>query len=111
MPQYQLALVHDGRADWTAATTVETIPLTTRQLRALAFVRQHLAGHGHAPTHRQIAEAAGLSSASSVHHQLGRLQALGYLRRATGRVRALSPVRAGELAGRAPLRVIDGGRT
>jgi len=111
MPQYQVAPVHGGRADWNSANTVETTPLTTRQLQILDYLHEHLADHGHAPTQRQIAAGVGLTSASSVHHQLERLQALGHVHRAAGRVRALSPARSCVPAARARLSVIDGERS
>ena len=107
MTRYQIARIHDGRAKWSTATTVETTPLTMRQLQVLECVREHLDTFGYPPTHRQIADQVGLSSTSSVHHQLLRLHALGHLRRGLRQVRALSPSLPG---GSTPLTVIDGGR-
>ncbi|GGW17699.1 hypothetical protein GCM10010264_74310 [Streptomyces globisporus] len=59
-------------------------PLTTRQEAVLAVIRASLAEHGHGPTVREIGERVGLSSTSSVAHQLGRLEARGLISR-TGR--------------------------
>jgi len=108
--RYRLAQIHDDRAQWSTATTVETTPLTMRQLQILDCVREHLATHGYPPTHRQIAEQVGLSSSSSVHRQVSRLHALGHLHRGLRQVRALSPARPGQPGGSARLTVIDGGR-
>jgi repressor LexA len=43
--------------------------------------------YGYSPTLREIGEAVGLSSASSVSHQLSRLEKMGYLSRGAGRPR------------------------
>lgn len=110
MTRYQIAQIHDGRAQWSTATTVETSPLTMRQLQILDCVREHLATCGYPPTHRQIADQVGLSSTSSVHRQVTRLRALGHLHRGLRQVRTISPARPGAPGGSARLIVIDGGR-
>ncbi|MGW6463645.1 LexA family protein [Streptomyces rubiginosohelvolus] len=62
----------------------EPRPLTARQEAVLAVIRSSLAERGHGPTVRQIGARVGLSSTSSVAHQLGRLEARGLISR-TGR--------------------------
>ncbi|MDJ1645208.1 LexA family protein [Streptomyces pakalii] len=62
----------------------EPRPLTPRQEAVLAVIRSWLAERGHGPTVREIGERVGLSSTSSVAHQLGRLEARGLISR-TGR--------------------------
>ncbi|MFB7969780.1 MULTISPECIES: hypothetical protein [unclassified Streptomyces] len=62
----------------------EPRPLTTRQEAVLAVIRLSLAERGHGPTVREIGARVGLSSTSSVAHQLGRLEARGLISR-TGR--------------------------
>nr|WP_307833781.1 hypothetical protein [Actinoplanes derwentensis] len=64
-------------------------PLTDRQQAVLSFIRQHLIRHGYPPTQRQIAEGVGLSSVSSVHYQLARLEGHGVLNRHVRAVRGL----------------------
>ncbi|MGW6463595.1 LexA family protein [Streptomyces rubiginosohelvolus] len=59
-------------------------PLTARQEAVMAVIRSSLAEHGHGPTVREIGARVGLSSTSSVAHQLGRLEARGLIAR-TGR--------------------------
>ncbi|MFF8983833.1 hypothetical protein ACF08E_10640 [Streptomyces globisporus] len=58
--------------------------LTARQEAVLAVIRSWLAERGHGPTVREIGGRVGLSSTSSVAHQLGRLEARGLISR-TGR--------------------------
>ncbi|MFF3531327.1 hypothetical protein ACFYX5_32085 [Streptomyces rubiginosohelvolus] len=54
-------------------------PITVRQEAVLAVIRSSLAEHGHGPTVREIGARVGLSSTSSVAHQLGRLEAQGLI--------------------------------
>lgn len=44
--------------------------LTDRQRKVLGAIKKHLAEQGFAPSFREIGEAAGLKSPSSVKHQL-----------------------------------------
>ncbi|MEU2098649.1 hypothetical protein ACFWGE_21395 [Streptomyces bacillaris] len=62
----------------------ETRPLTARQEAVLGVIRASIAEHGHGPTVREVGVRVGLSSTSSVVHQLGRLEARGLISR-TGR--------------------------
>ena len=63
--------------------------LTVRQRRVLEVIRDSIDRRGYPPSVREIGEAVGLSSASSVAHQLSTLQRKGYLRRDPNRPRAL----------------------
>jgi len=63
--------------------------LTWRQRRVLHVIRDFAERRGYAPTLREIAEAVGLSSTSSVAFQLSTLQSKGYLRRGAGRPRTV----------------------
>lgn len=63
--------------------------LTERQRQILAFVRQAVRERGYPPSVREIGNAVGLRSTSSVHHQLQILQQEGYLRRDLSRPRAI----------------------
>ena len=79
------------------AATVRTFPdraeagdgLTQRQRRVLEVIRDSIERRGYPPSVREIGEAVGLSSASSVAHQLSVLQKKGWLRRDPNRPRAL----------------------
>lgn len=66
--------------------------LTERQRRVLQAIRTHLAERGYAPSFREIGEAAGLKSPSSVKHQLQSLQEKGLIRITANRGRAIELV-------------------
>ena len=67
---------------------VGTVPaLSVRQEKVLQFVRDAVRRHGYPPSIREIGEAVGLRSTSSVSHQLEALQKKGYLQRQSGRPR------------------------
>lgn len=54
--------------------------LTARQKAVLATVRMWVERHGYPPTVREIADAVGLASPSSVAHHLDTLERLGLIR-------------------------------
>ena len=58
--------------------------LTARQRKIVRFISGWIQEHGYSPSMREIGRAVGLTSTSSVEHQLAALQAKGYLRRAAG---------------------------
>ncbi len=63
--------------------------LTARQQQILEVVDAHLVRHGYPPTVREIGEAVGLTSSSTVHAHLANLERLGHLRRDPTKPRAL----------------------
>ena len=83
--------------------------LTQRQRRVLEVIRDSIERRGYPPSVREIGEAVGLSSASSVAHQLSVLQKKGWLRRDPNRPRALDVRLPGDL-GPTPLRRGAAGR-
>lgn len=70
--------------------------LTDRQRRILSVIRESVAERGYPPSIREIGQAAGLASSSSVAHQLRSLERKGYLRRDPNRPRALVVTTEGE---------------
>jgi repressor LexA len=76
--------------------------LTQRQRRVLEVIRDSIERRGYPPSVREIGEAVGLSSASSVAHQLSVLQKKGWLRRDPNRPRALDVRLPGDSARNAP---------
>src|SRR5437879_5661859 len=87
--------------------------LTARQRRILEFIRATVRERGYPPTVREIGEAVGLTSSSSVHAQLANLERRGLLRRdptkprameiqGSGRRRAAAAAVAVPLLGRVP---------
>ena len=63
--------------------------LTARQRMILEFITEANETRGYPPSVREIMQRVGLSSTSSVSHQLGVLQKKGYLVRDATRARAL----------------------
>ncbi len=63
--------------------------LTKRQQEILAFIERHSADRGYPPTVRDIGRALGLTSPSTVHAHLAKLQGIGALRRDPTKPRAL----------------------
>jgi repressor LexA len=63
--------------------------LTVRQKRILEFIRSAVDRNGYPPSVREIGEAVGLVSPSSVAYQLKELERKGYLRRDPNRPRAV----------------------
>src|SRR5215469_12242777 len=61
--------------------------LTDRQRAIIGVIEDSVRRDGYAPTLREIGEAIGLSSTSSVSYQLSVLQRKGYLSRGAGRPR------------------------
>ncbi len=63
--------------------------LSPRQRRVLEVIRDWVDRFGYPPSVREIGEAVGLTSTSSVAHQLRALERKGYLRRDPNRPRAV----------------------
>ncbi|HMG40669.1 MAG TPA: transcriptional repressor LexA [Acidimicrobiales bacterium] len=63
--------------------------LTPRQREILEMIEQHMRDHGYPPSVREIGEAVGLTSPSTVHAHLNALQRRGYLRRDPTKPRAI----------------------
>src|SRR5438445_10743420 len=86
--------------------------LTDRQQEIWNFLVEYVDGHGYPPTVREIGEAVGLASPSTVHAHLANLERAGLLRRdptkpraleLIGRVRAAEPRRSEGEVHRLPL--------
>ena len=85
-----------SKGDGTRSTVTE-IPdgpadeagLTPRQRKVLEVIRSAVERKGYPPSMREIGEAVGLTSSSSVSHQLAALERKGYLRRDPNRPRAI----------------------
>ena len=74
--------------------------LTWRQRKILRVIRDWVHERGYPPSMREIADAVGLTSTSSVKYQLSVLQRKGYLHRDAGRARTMEV----RLPGRRPVR-------
>jgi len=81
--------------------------LTERQRTILEVIRTSVTSRGYPPSIREIGDAVGLTSTSSVAHQLRTLERKGYLRRDPNRPRAVD-VRSGEDIGAAVVTEVAG---
>lgn len=71
------------------AGTRRRTSLSDKQVAILEFIQASVASRGYPPSMREIGDAVGLASLSSVTHQLTQLELSGYLRRDPNRPRAL----------------------
>jgi repressor LexA len=76
--------------------------LTPRQRTILDVIRASVSSRGYPPSIREIGDAVGLTSTSSVAHQLRTLERKGYIRRDPNRPRAVD-VRSANDASRPPV--------
>lgn len=63
--------------------------LSPRQKLILEFIEREVAEKGYPPSVREIGEAVGLASSSTVHGHLGKLESKGYIRRDPTKPRAI----------------------
>ena len=78
------------------APTDATSLLSRRQRLVLETIQESLRSRGYPPTIREIGDAVGLTSSSSVSHQLQVLERKGFLRRDPRSPRAMEVVMPGE---------------
>jgi repressor LexA len=80
--------------------------ISPRQQEILDLILRTVAGRGYPPSVREIGDAVGLSSPSTVHSHLSALVKAGYLRRDPSKPRAIEVIDAGETSDlrRAPVR-------
>ncbi|AFU03914.1 LexA repressor [Nocardia brasiliensis ATCC 700358] len=86
----------EGGAD----SAISGADLTVRQRKVLEVIRSSVSERGYPPSIREIGDAVGLTSTSSVAHQLRALERKGFLRRDPNRPRAVD-VRGLDEVGRA----------
>ncbi|WP_296195556.1 transcriptional repressor LexA [uncultured Microbacterium sp.] len=89
-------VVGEAAADEAAASDKNERPRTRRrkslsdkQVAILEVIQRSITRYGYPPSMREIGDAVGLKSLSSVTHQLNQLELSGYLRRDSGKTRAL----------------------
>jgi len=63
--------------------------LTPRQRQILEFIKREVQQRGYPPSVREIGQAVGLNSSSTVHGHLAKLEAKGYIRRDPTKPRAI----------------------
>jgi len=84
--------------------------LSKRQREIFDFVVKYADKHGYPPTVREIGEAVGLASPSTVHAHLANLERAGYLKRDPTKPRALEVVHRGRTPVSAPVQVAEAHR-
>ncbi|MFL4473970.1 transcriptional repressor LexA [Paeniglutamicibacter sp. MACA_103] len=82
--------------------------LTIRQKKVLETIQRSVSSNGYPPSMREIGDAVGLASLSSVTHQLSQLEKLGYIRRDPRRPRAMEILLPLQLKNEAKLEVVEG---
>ncbi|HEV7579011.1 MAG TPA: transcriptional repressor LexA [Mycobacterium sp.] len=82
--------------------------LTQRQRTILTVIRESVSTRGYPPSIREIGDAVGLTSTSSVAHQLRTLERKGFLRRDPNRPRAVDVRSAEDIAAAAPVTDVAG---
>jgi repressor LexA len=65
------------------------VDLSKRQKEIFDFIRRYAGKYGYPPTVREIGKAVGLTSSSTVHAHLAKLEKLGLLRRDPTKPRAI----------------------
>jgi repressor LexA len=78
--------------------------LSARQCKIVRVIEDSVRSNGYGPSLREIAEAVGLASTSSVSYQLSTLERKGYLTREAGRPRTAVIKNPGQPPGEAPPR-------
>lgn len=79
----------DQRVERLYAPGMAPQQITARQREILDFIESQLHDRGYPPSVREIGEAVGLTSPSTVHSHLLTLERLGYLRRDPTKPRAI----------------------
>jgi len=83
----------------------ERTDISARQREILELIQRSVAERGYPPSVREIGEAVGLSSPSTVHSHLATLARAGYLRRDPSKPRAIEVIDGGgDTLHRAPVR-------
>ncbi|GAA4063021.1 transcriptional repressor LexA [Amphibacillus indicireducens] len=73
--------------------------LSKRQEAILQYIKEHVDSKGYPPSVREIGEAVGLASSSTVHGHLARLEKKGYIRRDPTKPRAIEIIKDDNLNG------------
>jgi len=88
-PSGRISTLH---GEHTFVTETGDPMLTTRQQEIWQFLAEYVDDHGYPPTVREIGDAVGLASPSTVHAHLANLERAGLLRRDPTKPRAIELV-------------------
>lgn len=92
----------DSNKCWKGRTTMEK--LSRMQQRVYDYIEESIALHGYAPSVREIGEALGLKSPSTVHFHIKHLQEMGLIEKSAGKGRAITLKKQPQEAPAAPVR-------
>ena len=81
--------------------------LSRMQQRVYDYIAESIAAHGYAPSVREIGEALGLKSPSTVHFHIKHLQEMGLIEKSAGKGRAITLKKQPQAVPAAPPPVID----
>lgn len=81
--------------------------LSRMQQRVYDYIEESIALHGYAPSVREIGEALGLKSPSTVHFHIKHLQELGLIEKSAGKGRAITLKKQPQEAPAAPAQQVD----
>lgn len=81
--------------------------LSRMQQRVYDYIEESIALHGYAPSVREIGEALGLKSPSTVHFHIKHLQELGLIEKSAGKGRAITLKKQPQEAPAAPVQQVD----
>ena len=88
-PEHQRPSPNMRAAPAPKESPMASTDLTDRQTQILEYIDGTIRDRGYPPSVREIGEAVGLTSPSTVHSHLNTLQKLGYLRRDPSKPRAI----------------------
>ena len=95
----------DSNKCWKGRTTMEK--LSRMQQRVYDYIEESIALHGYAPSVREIGEALGLKSPSTVHFHIKHLQGLGLIEKSAGKGRAITLKKQPQAVPVAPPAAVD----
>lgn len=84
-----LVFYREPMSDSTDPDLPDETALRPRQRKVLEYIRDCMNSRGYPPSMREIGEAVGLVSTSSVSHQLSNLERMGFIKRDPHRPRAM----------------------
>ncbi|WP_195940930.1 transcriptional repressor LexA [Romboutsia sp. 1001713B170131_170501_G6] len=73
------------------------LDLSSKQILILEFIKSEIASKGYPPSVREMCNAVGLKSTSTVHSHLNKLEKLGYIKRDSTKPRAIEILSKSEL--------------
>ncbi len=81
--------------------------LTQTQIEILHFIKKHIQQQGYPPAVREICKGVNLKSTSTVHRQLEKLEAKGYIRKDPTKPRAIEVLERDEDSLFSPKKTVD----